>query len=188
MLSANRGVKVLVKTLEGYDYSDNNSSSLYATALPRYQTPGAAGFDLRAQLNHLKSNPSCLNGSYYIEKNAINPEIVTVTILPGKAFAIPTRLSFQIPDGYEFQIRCRSGLSLQRSLFCPNAPGTIDSDYRGEVHVVLANYGTEPQSVDHGERIAQAVLSPVSQAELILTTSLNDTCRGSRGFGSTGLN
>lgn len=178
-------VQVLVKKLDKFDYPDGD-------ALPRYQTEGSAGFDLRAQLNHLDEHhrqpdyPNIKNASHYIS-HCENTGRKIVEILPGGTFAVPTRLSFQIPDGYELQIRCRSGLSLKTTLFCPNAPGTIDSDYRGEVHVIFANYGKEPQFVAHGDRIAQAVLAPVARAVLLCVDLLDLTSRGSGAFGSTGL-
>jgi len=99
---------------------------------------------------------------------------------------VPTGLRLEIPEGYEMQIRPRSGLSFKHGITLVNAPGTIDSDYRGPLGVLLVNLGTEPYIVRHGDRIAQAVVAPVVQAEFNLTEELSETGRGAGGFGSTG--
>ena len=136
-------------------------------ALPAYETTGAAGADIRANLRP--------------EDRAAG------LVLPplGRA-VIPTGLRVEIPQGFEMQIRPRSGLALKHGIGMPNSIGTIDSDYRGPVGVLLVNLGTEPFTVAHGERIAQVVVAPVVQAEFALTSDLSDTARGTGGFGSTG--
>ena len=130
--------------------------------LPSYATPGAAGFDLRA---------------------AVSTELV---VAPGGRTLVPTGIAVAIPDGYEGQVRMRSGLALKKGLILPNAPGTIDSDYRGELCVVVANIGAEPVVIVRGDRIAQLVVSPVVRAALERVGELPATGRSSGGFGSTG--
>ena len=130
--------------------------------LPAYQTSGAAGLDLRAAVNE------------------------PVTIPVGGRKLVPTGLRMAIPYGFEAQVRPRSGLALKHGLTVLNSPGTIDSDYRGEVQVLLVNLGHEPFVVNRGERIAQLVVSPVAHATLTLVETLDDTDRGDGGYGSTG--
>lgn len=130
--------------------------------LPRYQTEGAAGLDIMAAL----------------EKDII--------LEPGTFTAIPTGVAMAIPQGYEVQIRPRSGLAFKYGVTVLNSPGTIDSDYRGEVKIALINHGAEAVTISHGMRIAQMVVAAVSPAELIEAQSLDDTQRGAAGFGSTG--
>jgi dUTP pyrophosphatase len=132
---------------------------------PEYKSAGASGFDLFA----------CCGG-----------DMDRFILAPKAAMVIPTGWAAEIPAGYELQIRPRSGMSLKRRLILPNSPGTIDSDYRGEIGVILRNLSDEYQSVLHGERIAQAVLSPVFRAEFLFTDDLSETARGSGGYGSTG--
>ncbi|MFS4438141.1 dUTP diphosphatase [Paracoccaceae bacterium GXU_MW_L88] len=132
-------------------------------SLPQYETSGAAGMDLRA----------CLDAP--------------VTLPPMGRALIPTGLKMEIPQGYEVQIRPRSGLALKNGITCLNSPGTIDSDYRGDVGVILANMGSEDFTVSHGDRIAQMVVAPVTQATLTTAETLTDTARGAGGFGSTGV-
>lgn len=132
--------------------------------LPCYETVGAAGADLRANL----------------------PGQRAVQLGPGARALVPTGLHMAIPAGYEVQIRPRSGLALKHGISMVNAPGTIDSDYRGPVGVILVNMGQEPFEVTHGMRIAQMVLAPVLQANFIQVAVLDDTARGAGGFGSTG--
>lgn len=132
--------------------------------LPGYETPGAAGADLRANL----------------------PEQAPVTLAPGDRLLIPTGLHVEIPAGFEIQIRPRSGLALKQGLSLPNTPGTIDSDYRGPLGVIVINLGQAPITIAHGDRIAQAVVAPVIQARFELAETLTDTARGTGGFGSTG--
>lgn len=130
--------------------------------LPAYQTPGSAGLDLCAAL----SEP--------------------VRLGPGERRLIPTGLSFELPEGYEAQVRPRSGLALKHGITIVNSPGTIDSDYRGEVGVVLINHGQEPFVVEPLARIAQVVVAPVAQVHVLLADSLTETTRGAGGYGSTG--
>lgn len=132
--------------------------------LPAYETPGAAGADLRANL----------------------PDRGTVVLAPGTRALVPTGLRIEIPQGYEVQIRPRSGLALKHGITLPNAPGTIDSDYRGPLGVIVLNAGQEAFEVAHGDRIAQLVVAPVLQASFELADELSDTARGGGGFGSTG--
>lgn len=132
--------------------------------LPRYETEGAAGADLRAAA----------------------PETAPVTLAPGERALIPTGFCIALPDGYEAQVRPRSGLAVRHGLTCLNTPGTIDSDYRGEVGVLLINLGREPVIISRGERIAQLVIAPVVRAVWREAEQLEATARGSGGFGSTG--
>lgn len=134
----------------------------HAVGVPAYATEHAAGMDLLA---------------------AIESEL---TLLPGRVEPVPTGIRIEIPPGYEGQVRGRSGLALRHAVGLPNAPGTIDADYRGEVTVLLLNWGTEPYVVRRGDRIAQLVLSPVARASLETSDSLSATARGAGGFGHTG--
>jgi dUTP pyrophosphatase len=110
-----------------------------------------------------------------------------LTLLPGARALVPTGFSIALPPGYEAQVRPRSGLAIRCGVTCLNAPGTIDADYRGEVQVVLANFGTEPFVVRRGDRIAQIVVAPVARASFDLVDELPPTVRGDGGFGSTGV-
>lgn len=136
----------------------------FEPVLPSYATLGAAGADIRA----------CITGP--------------VVIKPGERALIPTGLFFEIPEGYEIQVRPRSGLALKHGITCLNSPGTIDSDYRGEIGVILINTGKEDFTVENNDRIAQIVLSPVVRADFIPAGNLSETERGTGGFGSTGKN
>lgn len=129
--------------------------------LPSYETAGAAGMDLRSAS--------------------------TVQVYPNGRALIPTGLALQIPEGFEVQIRPRSGLAFKHGIFVLNSPGTIDSDYRGEIGVLLANFGNEVFVVKRGDRIAQMVVAPVVQANLVLDVNLTASERGVGGFGSTGV-
>ncbi len=131
--------------------------------LPRYQTDGAAGLDLLADID----------GEW--------------TLAPLERRAVPTGLAIALPEGFEAQVRPRSGLALRHGVTCLNSPGTIDSDYRGEVQVILANLSSTPFSLRRGERIAQLVVSPVVRAALVEVEVLPATTRGAGGFGSTGV-
>ena len=133
-------------------------------ALPAYQTAGAAGLDLQAALD--VQSP--------------------MTLAPGARALVPTGLIIELPLGYEAQMRPRSGLALNCGVTVLNSPGTIDSDYRGEVRVILANLGQAPFEIRRGERIAQLVVSPVTRATLVEVGSVSNTLRGQGGFGSTG--
>ncbi len=130
--------------------------------LPAYETGGAAGMDLRA---------------------AVDEEMV---LKPGARAMVPTGLAFAVPAGFEAQVRPRSGLAAKAGVTCLNTPGTIDSDYRGEVKVILANLGEEDFAIRRGDRIAQLVIAPVVQAAWSEVGSLDETARGAGGFGSTG--
>ena len=110
-----------------------------------------------------------------------------LTLLPGARALVPTGFSIALPPGYEAQIRPRSGLAIRCGVTCLNAPGTIDADYRGELQVVLANFGTEPFVVRRGDRIAQMIVAPVARASFELVDELPPTLRGDGGFGSTGV-
>lgn len=132
--------------------------------IPSYATSGAAGFDISS--------------------------IEQVTILPGETVSVRTGLAFEIPEGYELEIRPRSGLSLKSKIRLSNSPGTIDSDYRGEVHFILDNLMTKfpnPYTVTAGQRLGQGFLRKVDKVNLIEVTSLSTTDRGSNGFGSSGV-
>jgi len=129
-------------------------------ALPAYATPGAAGMDVLAAED--------------------------VTLEPGARHAVATGFAVAIPEGYEIQVRPRSGLALKHGIGVPNTPGTVDSDYRGEVKVILINHGAEAFPIRRGDRIAQLVLAPVTLAAWEEVGELDDTARGAGGFGSTG--
>jgi dUTP pyrophosphatase len=132
--------------------------------LPFYASSGAAGADIRASL----------------------PEKKSMIVKPGERVLVPTGLSLEIPLGFEIQVRPRSGLSLKTPLMVVNSPGTIDCDYRGEVNIIIGNFGNEDYVIEHGLRIAQLVISPVIQARFATTDNLSETQRGAGGFGSTG--
>lgn len=131
---------------------------------PAYETGGSAGMDLRAAV----------------------PETAPVTLEPGARALVPTGLKIALEPGYEAQVRPRSGLALKHGLTCLNSPGTIDSDYRGEVGVILINHGQAAFVIRRGERIAQLVVARVEQAAMVEVAALDETARGAGGFGSTG--
>lgn len=133
-------------------------------ALPAYETAGSAGMDLRAAVS----------------------EAEPVTLAPGARAMIPTGLTLALPQGFEAQVRPRSGLAAKHGITCLNSPGTVDSDYRGEVKVILINHGSEPFVIRRGERIAQMVVAAVAQARIEVVSELDATARGAGGFGSTG--
>jgi len=133
--------------------------------LPAYETSGAAGMDLRA---------------------AVEDE-APVVLRPGSRAMVPTGLCIAVPAGFEVQVRPRSGLAAKAGITCLNSPGTVDSDYRGELKVILINLGAEDFIIRRGERIAQMVVAPVVQAAWQLVDSLDETARGAGGFGSTGV-
>lgn len=133
--------------------------------LPAYETPGAAGMDLRAAV----------------------PDAAPLVLAPGGRALVPTGLAFAVPEGFEAQVRPRSGLAARAGVTCLNTPGTIDSDYRGEVQVILANLGDAPFEIRRGDRIAQLVIAPVARAAWAETEDLDATARGAGGFGSTGV-
>ena len=132
--------------------------------LPAYETLGAAGMDVRAAV--VEDDPVVLN--------------------PGDKTMVPTGLSVAIPQGYEIQMRPRSGLAAKYGITCLNSPGTIDSDYRGELKVILINHGSEAFTIARGERIGQMLLAPVTRLVWQQVETLDETDRGARGFGSTG--
>jgi dUTP pyrophosphatase len=130
--------------------------------LPQYATDGSSGMDIRASLN------------------------IPVTLQPLERILVPTGLFVEIPVGYEIQVRPRSGLAIKQGITCLNSPGTIDSDYRGEIKVVLINLSSEDQVIDHGDRIAQMIVQKVEKAEWEQVEILNRTERAEGGFGHTG--
>lgn len=130
--------------------------------LPHHATEGSAGIDIRAAVNS------------------------PITLKPGLIELVPTNLSVEIPHGYEIQIRPRSGLAAKHGIGILNSPGTIDSDYRGEIKVILFNFSKQPFVIERGERIAQMIVSKVYRAEIVETDSLAETDRGDGGFGHTG--
>ncbi len=138
----------------------NNSTN----PLPAYSTTGSAGMDIRADLKE------------------------SITLGSLERYLVPTGLFIALPHGYEAQIRPRSGLAINQGLTCLNTPGTIDSDYRGEVKVILINLSTESQIINHGDRIAQMVINKVETATFNVVTELNETARAAGGFGHTGKN
>ena len=138
-----------------------------AIPLPAYQTAGAAGADLCANLAPVDRAQG-------------------VTLPPMGRALIPTGLALAIPQGWEVQVRPRSGLALKHGLTLPNSPGTIDCDYRGPLGVIVLNLGDAPFTIRHGDRIAQMVVAPAPQARFDLVDALDDTARGQGGFGSTG--
>lgn len=137
----------------------NNSNN----ELPHYATAGAAGLDLKANI------------------------LETIVLEPLQRRLIPTGIFLEIPYGYEVQVRPRSGLALKNGITCLNSPGTIDSDYRGEINVLLINLSTLPFTINNNDRIAQMVVAKVEKAELILVQQLNETERNAGGFGHTGV-
>ena len=137
----------------------NNSNN----PIPAYATEGSSGMDLRANLT------------------------VSLTLLPLEMKMVPTGIFLEIPQGFEAQVRPRSGLALKQGLTCLNSPGTIDADYRGELKVILINLSSEPQLIEHGDRIAQMVFQKVEIVDLELSHQLNETTRNAGGFGHTGI-
>jgi len=129
--------------------------------LPTYETTGSAGMDVRAA--------------------------EVLTIAPGKRGLVGTGFAFAIPEGYEVQVRPRSGLALKKGISVLNTPGTIDSDYRGEIKVIIANLGDDDFTIEIGDRIAQIIVAPVQRGNLFEVEDLDETARGSGGFGSTGV-
>jgi dUTP pyrophosphatase len=131
--------------------------------LPGYATEGSAGMDIRANIES------------------------TVTLQPLERYLVPTGLFIELPTGYEAQIRPRSGLAVKQGITCLNTPGTIDSDYRGEIKVILINLSNTIQEINNGDRIAQMIIAKTERAELFLVQQLNETQRGAGGFGHTGV-
>ncbi len=131
--------------------------------LPRYMTAAAAGMDLYVKLDN------------------------DVTLAPGERVLVPTGIAIALPEGYEAQVRPRSGLAIKHGVTLLNTPGTIDADYRGEISVILINHGAEDFIIKDGERVAQMIIAPVSRCQLQLADNLDETERGSGGFGHTGV-
>ncbi len=131
--------------------------------LPAYATAGSSGMDIRADLKE------------------------PVSLQPLERSLIPTGLFIELPQGYEAQIRPRSGMALKQGITCLNSPGTVDADYRGELKVILINLSNTVQVINHGDRIAQMIISKTENAELILVAELNESLRGDGGFGHTGI-
>lgn len=129
---------------------------------PRYETETAAGLDLRAAID------------------------APLPIAPGERLLVPSGLTIEIPHGFEGQIRPRSGLAFKYGITCLNSPGTIDSDYRGEVGILLVNHGAEPFTIERGMRVAQLVIAPVAAARIAFVGEISESGRGTGGFGSTG--
>lgn len=139
------------------------SEEFVTIPLPHYATEGSAGMDVYATLNE------------------------PIVVAPGAIVMVPTNISIALPEGYECQVRSRSGLAAKNGIFALNAPGTIDSDYRGEIKVILANFGKEPFVIQSGDRIAQLVIAQYEYIKWNEVTSLDETSRGEGGFGSTGV-
>jgi dUTP pyrophosphatase len=139
-----------------------NFAAESGASAPEYRTEGSAGADLRAHIAE------------------------SLTLAPGERAAVPTGLHLELPPGYEAQVRPRSGLAVAKGLTCLNSPGTVDSDYRGEIKVILVNLGGAPVTLADGDRIAQLVVAPVARARFVPVRALGDTERGPGGFGSTG--
>jgi dUTP pyrophosphatase len=135
-----------------------------ANPLPQYATTGSSGMDIRASLD------------------------IPVTLQPLERMLIPTGLFVEIPEGYEIQVRPRSGLAIKQGITCLNSPGTIDSDYRGEIKIILINLSSEEQVINPGDRIAQMIVQKVERAEFVQVEILNETERAAGGFGHTGKN
>lgn len=133
--------------------------------LPAYASEGAAGLDLRAA----------------------TPDGETIEILPGARQVVPTGIAIALPHGFEAQVRPRSGLARRHGVTCLNSPGTVDSDFRGEIAVILINLGQEPFAISRGDRIAQLVVAPVARARWRTVEDLDETVRGTAGFGSSGV-
>ena len=134
-----------------------------ANPLPSYATDGSAGMDLRANLEQ------------------------PVILQPLERYLTPTGLFIELPDGYEAQIRPRSGLAIKQGITCLNSPGTVDSDYRGELKIILINLSNLSQVINNGDRIAQMIIAKIEKGDLNLVQQLNDTVRGNGGFGHTGV-
>jgi dUTP pyrophosphatase len=134
-----------------------------ANPLPSYATAGSAGMDIRANVE------------------------LPITLQPLERYLVPTGLFIELPEGYEAQIRPRSGMALKQGITCLNSPGTVDSDYRGELKVILINLSNTTQVINNGDRIAQMVIAKTAMAELFVVQQLNDTVRGDGGFGHTGV-
>ena len=162
------------------------------TQLPNYETPASAGMDVRANFDNIVEkflfNTTIKESEnvYINVKGETRHIIESITINPGGRALIPTGLRVAIPEGYEIQVRPRSGLALKNGITLLNTPGTIDADYRGDIGVIVINHGTEPFTIIAGDRIGQIVLNKVERIEWKEVNNLSDTIRGEGGFGSTG--
>ena len=166
-------VEIVVVIKKGYKMEVKIKKLKENAIIPKYQTAGAAGFDFH----------SAEEGSEY----ALGVKLENgVMLKPGEVKLISTGLSVEIPPGYELQVRPRSGLAIKNKITVLNSPGTVDSDYRGEIKIILYNAGDQPYLIAKGERIAQGVISPVIQAVFTEVDNLSNTERNSGGFGSTG--
>ena len=152
-----------MKTTERIEVPVEIMAHARGLALPAYETRGSAGMDVMAAIEH------------------------PVELAPGERAAVPTGLKMAIPEGYEAQIRPRSGWVLRSGITCLNSPGTIDCDYRGEIKIILANLGQEPVTILRGMRTAQIVFAPIARAHWAPGVELSETARGAGGFGHTGL-
>lgn len=151
--------------------------------LPKYSIEGSAGMDLRADFSRVsKENRLIIHG------DADYTEQIEVTLYPGSRMLIPTGLKIALPEGYEARIQPRSGLALKNGISIVNTPGCVDANYRGEIGIILINHGLEPFTIKHGDRIAQMIVSKTEYIEFEQVEELNDTNRGSGGFGSTSIN
>lgn len=162
------------------------------TQLPNYETPASAGMDVRANFDNIiekflfNTTIKESENVYINVKGETRHIIESITINPGGRALIPTGLRVAIPEGYEIQVRPRSGLALKNGITLLNTPGTIDADYRGDIGVIVINHGTEPFTIIAGDRIGQIVLNKVERIEWKEVDNLPDTIRGEGGFGSTG--
>lgn len=148
----------------GMKHIQVNVINTSSNPLPAYSTKGSAGMDIRANLQS------------------------PVTLQPLERSLITTGLFIELPEGYEAQIRPRSGMAIKQGITCLNSPGTVDSDYRGELKVILINLSNSNQVINHGDRIAQMIIAKTEQAELVSVAELNESARGEGGFGHTGIN
>lgn len=151
--------------------------------LPKYSIEGSAGMDLRADFSRIsEENPLTIYGDADYTKQ------IEVTLYPGSRMLIPTGLKIALPEGYEARIQPRSGLALKNGISIVNTPGCVDANYRGEIGIILINHGLKPFTIKHGDRVAQMIVSKIECVEFEQVEELNDTNRGSGGFGSTSIN
>lgn len=156
--------------------------------IPEYKTIGSAGADVSAYLpSSTGSTGSPTAPTSTGSAGSPTPTSAAITLRPLERALIPTGLYFEIPEGFEIQVRPRSGLAIKNGVTCLNTPGTIDSDYRGELKIILINLGSEDFKIENGDRIAQIVVAPVTRGDFEIVPEINETKRGSGGFGSTGV-
>lgn len=151
-------------------------------AIPQYKTVGAAGFDIQADLS-INANVHFENWSAYFREQSFKQGLY---VLPHERLMIDTGFAYAIPEGFEGQMRPRSGVASRDGITLSNSPGTVDSDYRGEVRLLLINNSGKSFLIQHGDRLAQMVIAPIVQVELVETLTLGQTLRGEQGYGSTG--